>query len=110
MPIEYDVPAEASAELTFDWCSQRQGSGKWDPTQIVVIIAKDGEEMFFDVPVWDAADNSKYEWRKVTIQIPAGVLKKGSTITFRNCDAQWPVADSAPAMRWFLDNVKIMGK
>lgn len=108
MPVEKNVPA--GADLSFDWCSMRQGSGKWDPTQIVVIITTDGVEHVFDVAVWDLPDNAAYEWKHVVIDIPVGTIKAGSTITFRNCDSQWPVADSAPALRWFLDNVKVVGK
>lgn len=110
MPITYDVPADAAAELTFDWCSQRQGSGKWDPTQIVVIITTNGVETQYPVAAWALADGAAYFWKTETIQIPAGQLQKGSTLTIRNCDEQWPMVGSAPALRWFLDNVIIMGK
>lgn len=107
MPIDTDVPADVNTVLEFDWSSQRQGSGEWDKTQLVVIITTGAEETAYDVPVHEYVKDEVYSWIRASFEIPAGKIAKGSTITIRNCDAQWPVADSAPAYRWFLDNLKL---
>lgn len=106
MPLGVKEEQDA-CKLSFDWCSMRQGSGKWDPTEIVVILKNGETETQFPVAVWALEDNAEYKWEPVEISIPAGLVKRGTSIIFRNCDAQWPVADSAPALRWFLDNVKL---
>lgn len=84
--------------LTFDWCSQRQGSGKWDPTKLVVMIG----DKVVEVPEYVREDNSAYSW--VNTSVALGNLKAGDKITIRNCDEQWPTAS---AMRWFIDNIKV---
>lgn len=106
MPLGVTEEQDA-CKLNFDWCSMRQGSGKWDPTEIVVILKNGETETQFPVAVWALEDNAEYKWEPVEINIPAGLVKKDTKIIFRNCDAQWPVAGSAPALRWFLDNVKL---
>lgn len=102
--VNEEIPAEETVELHFDWCSMRQGSGKWDPTEIVVII----DDVQYPVPALGWADNHVYEWVPFSVELPAGTVKKGTKITIRNADSQWP-ADGA-ALRWFLDNVKIIQK
>ena len=108
MKINEDIPGDVALRLSFDWCSMRQGSGKWDPTEIVVIINTDGTDDVYPVDAWSFANNAEYKWITEKISVPAGGIKKGSTITIRNADSQWPVEGSAPALRWFLDNVKIV--
>lgn len=107
IPVDADVPADVNTIFEFDWCSQRQGSGKWDATQLVVILTNGAETDTYDVPTHAYVENEAYAWLHASFQIPAGKIKKGTKITIRNCDAQWPVVDSAPAYRWFLDNLKI---
>lgn len=107
MTIDADVPADVNTIFEFDWCSQRQGSGDWDNTQLVVIITNGAETEKYDVAPHAYVKDEVYEWIRASFEIPAGKIAKGSTITIRNCDAQWPVADSAPAYRWFLDNLKL---
>lgn len=107
IPVNEDIPADQNLRISFDWCSMRQGSGKWDKTELVVIVNTDGTETSYPVDAWNLADNAKYEWKTEKILLPAGAVKKGSTVTLRNADSQWPVEGSAPAYRWFLDNFKI---
>lgn len=107
IPIDAEVPTDEPTVFEFDWCSQRQGSGAWDPTQLVVIITNGAETENYDVPPHAYVDNEAYAWLHAKFELPAGKIKKGTKITIRNCDAQWPVVDSAPALRWFLDNLKI---
>lgn len=87
-----------AASITFDWCSQRQGSGKWDATKLVVVIG----EKVVEVPEYVREDKSDYSWVNTTVEL--GDLKAGDRIAIRNCDEQWPTAS---AMRWFIDNIKV---
>lgn len=93
--LAVDAP---DAEISFDWCSQRQGSGIWDPTKLVVIVG----ENVYDVPEVVREDNSAYSWVPATVKL--GDLKAGDKITIRNCDEQWGINK---AMRWFIDNIKV---
>lgn len=89
-----------NAILSFDWCSMRQGSGKWDLTKLVVIVG----DKSFDVPEVVREDNSAYSWANTSVNL--GNLKAGDKITIRNCDEQWP---TEKAMRWFIDNIVLEG-
>lgn len=106
MPINEDIPEGEALTLSFDWCSQRQGSGKWDATEIVVIVNTDGTDVSYPVEAWSFPQDALYEWVNEKIEIKAGGLKKGSTITIRNADSQWP-NEKGSANRWFLDNVQV---
>lgn len=103
-PINADIPADKATKLTFDWCSMRQGSGKWDPTEIVVIVNYNGNETQYPIEAWNYENGAAYAWKEAKVDIPAGKIGNGATITIRNCDNQWP---GTGALRWFLDNVKL---
>lgn len=105
MPLGVTETQDA-CKLTFDWCSMRQGSGVWDPTEIVVILTNGTEETQFAIPAWDLEKDAAYAWKTEEVAIPAGLVKEGTTVTFRNADSQWPYK-SASALRYFLDNIKL---
>lgn len=107
LPKMTDIPEGSSTVIAFDWCSMRQGSGKWDPTELVVVVKNGTEEQQFLVPTHAYAENDKYAWLPVRIDLGKSV-QNGSEITIRNIDSQWP-ADGA-ALRWFIDNIKIVEK
>ncbi len=109
MPVKNEIPSDEEITISFDWCSMRQGSGKWDPTELVVIVTTDGVDHKYAVDAWNFENGAAYKWINEKVSVPAGVLKSGSTVTMRNADSQWPVAGSAPALRWMLDNV-VIGK
>lgn len=109
MPVKNEVPSDEEITISFDWCSMRQASGKWDPTELVVIVTTDGVDHAYAVDAWNFENGAAYKWTNEKISVPAGVLKSGSTVTMRNADSQWPVAGSAPALRWMLDNI-VIGK
>lgn len=109
IPIKDEIPATDELLLKFNWCSMRQGSGKWDPTELVVIVETNGNSNSYPVPALGWEDNHVYEWVPVEIEIPAGEITKGTKITIRNADSQWPDAEGR-ALRWFIDNIKIIQK
>lgn len=111
-PSLTEMPDNGTTTISFDWCSQRKGTGKWDNTQLVVIVRNGDSEEQFLVPTHDYIENEVYAWLPVTIDLGTSVTKE-SRITIRNIDEQWPATrdyDSTLACRWFLDNVKITYK
>lgn len=105
LPAMTTVPEGAKVILAFDWCSQRQGSGVWDATDLVVIVNNDGTETVFEVPVYHFPQDAKYEWKNARIDLSSVKVDKNTKISIRNSDEQWP---SAKALRWFIDNIKII--
>ncbi len=105
LPAMTTVPEGAKVILAFDWCSQRQGTGVWDATDLVVIVNNDGTETVFEVPVYHFPQDAKYEWKNARIDLSSVKVDKNTKISIRNSDEQWP---SAKALRWFLDNIKII--
>ena len=94
-------------KLTFDWSSQRQGSGSFDATEIVVIVKNgDAEEVVHTVACTKEKD-SAFSWEKVEVALPATLTyDKDTRIVIRNSDAQW---GSSKAYRFFLDNIALTG-
>jgi len=107
MPIKEEIDASVSTTLSFDWCSMRQGSGAWDATEIVVVVTYKGAETQYPIAVSPFQTNETYRWINEKVEIPAGAIGAGATITIRNADSQWPSA-AGSAFRWFLDNVKLV--
>ncbi|MDE5631756.1 MAG: hypothetical protein K2I54_02960 [Muribaculaceae bacterium] len=105
-PIE-TVPANEHVLIAFDWCSQRQGSGTWDPTKLVVVVKNGEEEVQFEVPDHEYVKDGAYYWTNARIDLGTILIDKNTKITIRNCDDQWP-GDSNGALRWFIDNIKII--
>lgn len=105
-PIE-TIPAGEHVMMSFDWCSQRQGSGKWDPTKLVIVVKNGEEEVQFEVPEHDLVDGGAYHWINARIDLGTVLIDKDTKITIRNSDDQWP-GDSNGALRWFIDNIKIV--
>lgn len=107
LPAITDLPDGVKTVICFDWCSQRQGSGIWDPTELVVVVKNGENEEQFLVPTHAYVENEVYSWISVRVDLGASVTKK-SEITIRNIDSQWPGGGSA--LRWFIDNIKVIEK
>lgn len=105
-PITADIPADKATVLKFDWCAMRQGSGVWDPTELVIIVSYNGTNTNYTMDAWNFEDGAKYAWVNHTTEIPAGAIGKGATITIRNTDSQWP-DEKGRALRWFIDNITL---
>lgn len=105
LPALTKMPDNGTTTISFDWCSQRQATGKWDDTQLVVVVNNGDSEEQFLVPTHDYIDDEVYAWLHVTIDLGTSVTKD-SKITIRNIDEQWP-AENASTYRWFIDNIKI---
>lgn len=93
--------------LSFDWYSQRQASGIFDPTELVVIVKTGDEESKFSVPKLDFVNGATAKWTKAIIKLEGVKLDKDSRITIRNIDSQ---LRSAKALRWHIDNIYLFGE
>ena len=111
LPAVKNVPAGANVTLSFDACSQRRGSGMWDPTELVVIV-KNGEDVkTYPVVLPRPADTegepySEFKWEHLSVVLEGATIDKNTTISIRNSDAQWPGSN---ALRWFMDNISLTG-
>lgn len=91
--------------LSFDWYSQRQGSGVFDPTELVVIVENpDAKALSFSVPKLNFATGDKAAWTRAEIPLTDAKLTKESRIHIRNVDSQ---LTSAKALRWHIDNIRL---
>lgn len=92
-------------ELTFDWCPMRQGSGKLDPVNLIVVVNNGGSEQTFEVPTHGWENGHRLEWIHASVDLSSATINENTTITIKQ--KEWGVGT---ANRWFLDNVKIVKK
>lgn len=103
LPSMDNVPAGTKLTLAFDWCPMRQGSGKIDPVNLLVIVSNgDNELASYDVPEAGWADGHKLEWIRAEVAIEGVDITPETRITIRQ--TQWP---ASTANRWFLDNIEL---
>lgn len=103
LPSMDNVPAGTKLTLSFDWCPMRQGSGKIDPVNLVVIISNGDEEVAtYDVPECGWADGHVLEWIRAEVTIEGIDITPETRITITQ--TQWEVST---ANRWFLDNIEL---
>lgn len=100
LPTLENVPSDGKATLSFDWCPMRQGNGKIDPVNIVVIVTNGSDEVAYDIPESGFETGHQLEWVKAEVQLSG--IGKDTKITIRQ--TQWGVST---ANRWFLDNIKL---
>lgn len=103
LPSMDNVPAGTKLTLAFDWCPMRQGSGKIDPVNLLVIVSNgDNELASYDVPEAGWAEGHKLEWIRAEVAIEGVDITPETRITIRQ--TQWP---ASTANRWFLDNIEL---
>ena len=97
-----DIPSSASPVMSFDWCPMRQGSGKIDPVNLIVIITNGTDEVTFDIPEAGFEDGHRLEWIRAEVDLSGITITKETKITIRQTN--WQIAT---ANRYFLDNIEI---
>ena len=105
LPSITTIPEGSKVMIAFDWCSQRQGSGVWDATDLVVVVKNGDAETVFDVPEHRWIKDERYYWTTAKVDLSGVTVDKNTKITIRNADDQWPHASTR---RWFIDNIKII--
>ncbi len=103
LPTIEDIPAGATTVLSFDWCPMRQGSGKIDPVNLIVIVTNGSEEVTFDIPESGFETGHVLEWVRAEVELTGLTISNDTKITIRA--TQWQVST---ANRWFLDNIKLV--
>lgn len=108
MPVGFEKPADSNGIIfQFDWCSQRQGSGTWDATEVSIYLINGEEETLIETIVSPFAKDEAYRWITVSIDLSTYKIDKNTKIKMRNSDAQY---GKKSAKRWFIDNLKIKEK
>ncbi len=102
-----DIPEGTAVNVSFKWCSQRQGSGVIDPTQLVIKVENGEDVKVFEVPTlqslgWESGH--KLEWVTAEIPLTDATVTKDSKISIVNSDDQ---LKSGKALRWHLDDLKV---
>ncbi len=103
LPCIGNVPTGATAKLVFDWCPMRQGSGKIDPVNLIIIVENGGVETVFDVPTHNWENGHKLQWITAEVALTGVEITSQTKLTIRQ--TQWP---EATANRWFLDNIRLL--
>ena len=96
-------PEGKVVKLSFDWTKQRQGSGLYDPTQLVVIVENGTEVTQFPVPTLDIEDGAVMSWTNTSVTLTGVKVDANTVIKVRPEDKQWSVSGQH---RWFVDNFK----
>jgi hypothetical protein len=97
-----DIPASATPVISFDWCPMRQGSGKFDPVNLIVIIANGSDEVIFDIPEAGFELGQTLEWIRAEVDLTGVEITTDTKITIR--PTNWEIST---ANRYFLDNIEI---
>ncbi len=98
------VEEGATATVSFDWSKQRQGSGIFDETVLVVIVENAGVATQFAVPTYTWEENEALAWHPTSVELTGAVINADTKLTIRPEDAQWSVTGQH---RWFVDNIKV---
>lgn len=103
LPTIEDIPSGVTTVLSFDWCPMRQGSGKIDPVNLVVIVANGSDEVTFEVPESGFENDHVLEWVRAEVELTGVTISNDTKIMIHA--TQWQVTT---ANRWFLDNIKLV--
>lgn len=101
--------------LSFDWFPFRKGSssgsGVYDATKLVVIVANGDVEKQFPVPAVKPEEGSRYEWHPAEIALQGVTINKNTRISVRPEDGQYlPNGTVTGVYRYCINNFKVTGK
>ena len=82
----------------------RQGSGKVDPVNLIIIVENDGQETTFDVPTHGWENDHKLEWIRAEILLSGVTITKETKITIRQ--TQWPAATANQSLVRQYQNIR----
>lgn len=106
LPAVSAAPASGSV-LTFDWCPMRQGSGKVDPVNLLVVVDNGSASKTFEVPTHGWEDGHVLEWIPAEIDLSEVTIDQNTKVTIRQTDEE---NAAGTANRWFIDNIVIKAK
>lgn len=97
-----DIPSDVTPVMSFDWCPMRQGSGKIDPVNLIIIIKNGSDEVIFDIPEDGFENGQRLEWIPAEVELTGVEITEETEITIRPTNWQLSTAN-----RYFLDNIEI---
>lgn len=97
------ITGGSNLKLTFDWCPMRQGSGKIDPVNLIVVVANGADEKTFEVETHGWENGHILEWIHASVDLTGATINQNTRISIKQ--TEWGVST---ANRWFLDNMKIV--
>lgn len=103
LPKLEDIPSGVTTVLSFDWCPMRQGSGKIDPVNLIVIVSNGSDEVTFEIPESGFESGHVLEWIRAEVALTGVTISNDTKITIRQTNWQLSTAN-----RWFLDNIKLI--
>lgn len=104
---KFDVPENVQTKISFSWTPQRQLSGKFDETKLVVVVTDGANTTILDVPEHNLNDGEDYRWIQSSVGL-GNILSTNCRITIRNADNQWPAGgETVPPLRFHLDNIVV---
>ncbi len=103
IPKLENIPSGVTTVLSFDWCPMRQGSGKIDPVNLVVIVVNGSDEVTFEIPESGFENDHILEWIRAEVELSGVTISSDTKITIRQTNWQLSTAN-----RWFLDNIKLV--
>ncbi|TDO05532.1 BACON domain-containing protein [Sunxiuqinia elliptica] len=102
LPQLEEISSGVTTTLSFDWCPMRQGSGKIDPVNLIVIVSDGNDEVTFDIPESGFENDHVLEWISAEVELTGVTISNDTKITIRPTNWQLSTAN-----RWFLDNIKL---
>lgn len=101
--------------FSFDWfpfkAGSKLGAGKYDDTNIVVIVANGEDEKQFPVPPVKPEEGADYQWYPANIALTGVTINKNTRISVRPEDSQYlPNGTVTGVYRYCINNFKVTGK
>ena len=116
LPALSGISGTADMDLTFDWCWCMTGASKPDIMTLTVTVSGGGRladtgttvsgEIQSNQPTKD--DQTRLEWQHAKITVLGAT--PSTRITIRPTNADPAVSSSRKQNRWYLDNIRVVGK
>ena len=116
LPALSGISGTADVDLTFDWCWCMTGASKPDVMTLTVTVSGGGRladtgttvsgEIQSKQPT--EGDQTKLEWQHAKITVLGAT--SSTRITIRPTNADPSISSSRKQNRWYLDNIRVVGK
>ncbi|MDE6071823.1 MAG: hypothetical protein K2G53_04645 [Muribaculaceae bacterium] len=104
LPTLNNIPANTELKVSFDWCSQKQGDGVWDATEMAVIVVNGEDEAEFAAPKHEWEVGGDYSWAHAEVSLKGATINENTKLVIRDTNEGWAMTS---AHRFYLDNIKV---
>lgn len=117
-PLSELGEGKEGVHLSYEWCPWKESEnvkteankGKFDVTQLVVIVENGDNEQQFVQTGHDFQQHDKLKWIPVDIDLSGVTMDKNTRITIRNIDSQYGENGAQTGVyRYFIKNLKVYG-